>query len=184
MAVVPSSSRGGSSTAASTLISTTTLGGAGTFDIQNIAGTYNDLQLVLIGRGASANPSDSVILTLNNDTGTNYNWERLSAIGAAASATESLADNRLFIGNIPASGGAANHFGVLIVDICGYASTSWQKVALARMFGPVANTTGNQNTYRFGGIWLSTTAITRVTLQCISTANFVAGSILRIYGIT
>ena len=167
---------------AMTLLSSTTLGSAGTFDITSISGSYNDLVLVLIGRGADAGSSDNVYVRLNNDSGSNYPRSTFQPAGNAAAVT-TVADNQAAFkpGPITSGGATASLFSALTLTIHGYASTTWKKSVTWEMITMLSDAT---NTYliRGGATWNSTAAVNRVTVFCQTTANLVTGSQLRIYG--
>lgn len=173
----------GGSAGAMTLLTTVTNGSAATFDVSGISGSYNDLRLVCIMRGADAGTNDNATLVLNNDTAAHYNQERTIVTGATASGQEVLSGSNFTLGQITAGGSTANYFTAIIVDLLGYASTTWNKIAHWRLGTNLNDLTGNQEIYTSEGIWRSTAAITRVTIKGISTANLATGSQLRIYGI-
>jgi hypothetical protein len=172
----------GGGAGALTLLSTTTLGSAGSFDVTGISQAYNDLTLVLIGRGADPGGVDTALIRFNNDSGNNYYRQRLTVNAGTATASENQGQTGLFSGGIPASAAYANTFGVLEMTIYGYASTAWKKACQFQSFGPLNISAGSLYLTALGGMWDSTAAITRVAMLGSSTANFVTGSQLRIYG--
>jgi hypothetical protein len=170
-------------TGAMTLLSTTTLGSAGTFDEIGISGAYNDLVLALIARGTTSSTFDNLRLRLNNDTGSSYDNLGINTSGSTPNTTQSTTpQTAMTLGNlaIPAATAAANRFGMVEIVLLGYASTTWFKTALVSASAAAAS--NNQQYNVTGGHWLSTAAVTRVTLYGGSTANLAAGSQLRIYG--
>lgn len=157
-----------------------TLGVAGTFDQSGISGSYNDLVIVMIARGAVSAINDGTTFNLNNDTGANYNYERVLGQSSSASASEGIGAAGFF-GNGPAATSTAGRYGITRMEIFGYASTTWHKPVLYNVFGSFDDSTGDQVIYTYGGVWRNTAAVTRFQAKANS-GNFVAGSNLRIYG--
>jgi hypothetical protein len=163
-----------------------TLSGAGIIDIQNIPGTATSLWVVGMIRGTRAAAStDGLNITVNNDSGSNYDAEVWYDNGSAwtlvnggygVTAFQSL--------GVTASTATANRFTMVELLIPGYASTSWHKM----MFGRVGFDSAAAVTSMFTGMhacgWNSTAAITRITMQGANTANLVSGSQVTVYGIT
>lgn len=177
-----SSSGGGGAVA---LLSTTTLAVDGTFDVSGIAGTYNDLILVANVRGTRASFSDELALRFNNDSGASqYFRQQISGLSTTASAAATGAATAITTsgGALTAASSPSGAFAVWEATIQGYASTSWTKSVLWRGFSYDDPGAGSQLTVHGGGQWLSTTAITRVQIFGLTTANLLTGSQLRIYG--
>jgi hypothetical protein len=173
----------GGAAGALTLLSTTTLASPGTFDISGISGAYNDLILVLIGRGTDAGAQDNPRFVLNNDTAANYYTERITVNGtSAATGAEAVGTSFFQIASLPAAGATANHFVVIELTIYGYASTAWKKVCQWDAWWPRGLASSDLRMERGGALWSSTAAVTRVTINGMNTANLLTGSQLRIYG--
>lgn len=172
----------GGSSGALTLLHTITLGSAGTFDQASISGAYNDLFCVLIVRGARSNVADSPLMAFNADNGSNYAYSTSLADGAAVTSSGSGNDTWIRpVNTIPASTDTAGHFAHIVIEIPGYASTTWQKQVTCSGAGYLGGTSSYYQAST-AGVWRSTAAITRIQLRCNFTANFVTGSQLRIYG--
>jgi hypothetical protein len=169
---------------AMTLLTTTTLASANTFNVTGISGSYNDLLLVLICRGARASTNDNLQMQFNGDTGSNYGTESMFAFGATAPVSgENASTSALYNRTIPAATENAAVFSMLRIHIPGYASTTWWKSVIgATTYNPNI-TTGNIRITEFSGLWKNTAAITSVQLFGQTTANLDTGSTLRIYGI-
>lgn len=167
-----------------TLLSTTTIAGtAAAFDVSSISGSYNDLVLVLVGRASFSAANDSVMLRFNGDTAANYATQQMNASGSTATGFEQNSDTKISPGTVPASSAAAGWFGVITVLLPGYASTTWNKLALVDAGYATALTAGNKQATKVTGVWASTAAITRVQFLINDSPNtFVIGSTLRIYG--
>lgn len=170
---------------AMTLLSTSTLAVDGTFDVAAISGSYNDLRLVVIARGTDAGAFDSLGLRLNNDSGANYYYQTLDVHGATVSAAGQVTQTRLIVQDVmPAGGATANIFGFTEVLLPGYASTTWLKQMNSRYTGLTNLAATNTWWGAHSGAWNNTAAVTRVQLFGVTTANLLAGSVLRIYGMT
>jgi hypothetical protein len=152
-------------------------GGSATISFTSIPATYKHLQLRGIGRDDLGN---SVNMTFNSDTGTNYARHRLIGNGTAASATGTIS-----LANIPllANAGlptAANTFGVFVIDILDYTNTN--KYTTARVLsGKDINASGGVDFT--SGLWLNTNAISTITLTAASSAIFQQYSQFALYGI-
>lgn len=171
------------SSGAWTLLSTTTLSSGGTIDVSSISGSYNDLHLVLIARGTDSGASDFIQWRFNNDSGSNYYREALQWSGTSTtSILENLAQTSVGAGKMPSSGPPAGFFGIVELTVCGYASTTWVKVARYQAWEPEGTTTSTLVSSVGGAFWNSTAALNRVTVFGGFTANLATGSQLRIYG--
>jgi hypothetical protein len=184
MPIVSGGSGGGAG--ALTQIGFFTLGADGTFDVQNIVNTYNDLLLVIVARATrAAAATDGLVLRLNNDTGANYYGQNAvfanttSSIAADPGDTGAIVQNRL-----PAATATAGHFGYVEILIPGYSSTGWQKGILSTAHSTTSLLAAGANQETNGYTWANTAAVARVTLFGQTAANLLAGSSLRIYGVT
>lgn len=165
-----------------TLLSTITLGADGTIDFTGIDQSHTDLLIQGNVRGTNAATTDTLEIHVNNDVGTNYQYEQAVAAGAAwtvfggtASTVLDTIDNAL-----PAATANAAFFAGIQLTFYGYRSTSWNKT----MTGTVALPNGtNGQLSVVAGNWLSTAAINRITLFGGFTANLKAGSSVKLYGI-
>lgn len=117
-------------------ISTVTVGALGSTAVSftSIPSTYKNLQLRIFGRGNTSSADRvSITIKVNGDTGTNYANHALGGDGSSAFATAAVSQGvgaNNYMGGISAivgSIGAANDFGVSIVDILDYANTNKYK---------------------------------------------------------
>lgn len=168
--------------AAMTLISEQTPSGTGTVTFSSIAATYRDLRLVIRGRGTSASASVAVTITFNNDTGANYDYERVSAVSNAVSAIGLTAQNSINFGGIAAASATADVADAMIVDIFDYRGTTFQKAANSRSGTKTGTAAANLATEAKSGWWRSTAAINRVDV-ILSAGNFTTGSVVSLYGV-
>ena len=143
---------------------------------------YKHLQLRILGRSSSANPSETVRMQLNGRiTANGYTNHLVYSDGASAIAD---GDNQSVAGfnihRLPAATSTASVFGALIIDILDYADTS--KFRLLRSIGGYdANGSGR---IAFGsGLFNSTDAISSIKLELSTAANYVADSSFQLYGV-
>jgi hypothetical protein len=182
MSLSPTSSRGSSvgGAGALTLLSTTTLAVDGVYDVTGISQSYNDLIISMLVRGARlAAQFDALQMRFNNDSGANYNPQRIYAQGATVTATGGGGSNAFTPANIPAATAPANQFAQVDITIGGYTNTAFQRTFTA--------VTAGERDVSFTseivtGLWLSTAAVNRIGFFGSSTANLLAGTVLRIYG--
>lgn len=149
-----------------------------TFD--NIAGTYQYLQLRILARDAQATTGRNITIRANNDTGSNYARHELTGDGATASAAGQGSLTSIGAYTIPAASATANIYGAYIIDLHDYASTT--KTKTFRILGGY-DVNGTGGTIRLqSGLWNSTSAVTR--LDIISNgAGFTTSSVVALYGI-
>jgi hypothetical protein len=158
--------------------STILTGNAGSITIAIPAG-FNHLRGVFTARQDSGSGGAFAFVQLNGDSAANYTWETLYGNVATVTATNSGgAVGGIRVGVIPGSGDTANYFGAGDFMI-GNISSSVFKPMTSNFFCPTSPT--NAYSGSVGGLWLSTAAVTSVTLYPF-TGNLVAGSSVSIYG--
>jgi hypothetical protein len=177
---------GGAGAGAMALLASNVLGGAGTFSFTSISGSYNHLEVIVYGRLTPATVDDFTYITVNNDTGSNYNRIFIGAAGTTLAASESntlaAPGSPSFLGYLPASSATSGWAGMIRIYIPVYAGTTFHKVIQSHYATPVNGT----NTHRIGGAsvhWNSTSAITRVDILVNGGSTFVTGSAAYLYGI-
>jgi hypothetical protein len=85
------------------------------------------------------------------------------------------------VGTMPAASGPANYAGCSAVDFPHYAGTAFVKTFTAVMSYVTGIATGQISTKNGTGVWNSTAAINRLTLQA-SSGNIAVGSRFTLYG--
>lgn len=143
-----------------------------------ISGAYTDLVCVIQATCSIAN--QSLNLTVNGDTGTNYSWGYIYGSGSASAAGNGNADNRIYIGSMATSTSQPNF--VATINFLNYANTTTYKTILSR------GSTADYAVLATGGMWRGSTgsaaqAITSITLSASGGGNFIAGSTFSLYGI-
>jgi hypothetical protein len=164
-------------------------GSSATITFSSIPATFKHLQIRALTKGtATTGPTYNMSMRFNSDTtDTNYVNHYLRGGGASASAGQfGSSTDGFVIGYTPVSRVAApdltNMFGTNLIDIIDYASTTKYKTARA-LFGTELNTTdGNSIVGLQSGLWMSTAAITSITLT-IGASFWTTTSTFALYGI-
>jgi hypothetical protein len=146
-----------------------------------IAQTQNVLEVFILVRTDDAAAESQVLITVNNDTGANYDNQVLSGNNVTASANVGIAQANWSF-QIHGNGGSAGYAGVVWLVIPGYAQTTFNKVGTAIGGQPDA-TAANQRVKPATIGWRNTAAISRMKIAAGGgAANLLAGSRLLIYG--
>jgi hypothetical protein len=173
---------GGGGSGALVPLATTTLGAAqATISLTGIDQTYADLIVVVTARGDAAATFADVRMTLNNDTGTNYDTQRSDLNNGTLTGAGAVAAAFGFIGWIPAASGVANAASSLEIVIPSYANTTFHKDFFSRSGLRTGAAAANMFENAIWGDWRSTAAVNRIDLA-LSTGNFVAGTKVTVYG--
>jgi hypothetical protein len=163
-------------------IATTTVGagGASSITFSSIPSTYTHLQIRGISRSARSAGNDPLYIRFNSDTGNNYAWHALEATGTAVNAPDSASLSQGWLWIAADSVSPANVFGATIVDILDYANTN--KNTTARSLGGVDNNGSGVMAFN-SSLWMSTNAVTTITLSVLSGTNFQQYTQFALYGI-
>ena len=149
----------------------------------SIPSTYKHLQIRFLGRSTRAAADANIRLQMNGDTATNYSMHDLYGDGTSALATGSATQTYMDLGRAPGTSVTnTSVFGVGIIDIIDYSSTSKNKTARS-FWGYDTNATPSSLLGLRSGLWQSTSAITSITLFQASSASWLAGSTIALYGI-
>jgi hypothetical protein len=169
-------------------IATVTVGGGGAADItfSSIPSDYTHLQIRGIGRCDDAGDRTALSVMINSDNGSNYITHILTGTGAATSAqgiTGQTGSGNQIGGSSTITGAAAGAsiFGVSVIDILDYKNTNKYKV-IRTLAGQDQNSSSGRITLT-SGLYLSTTAITSISLSPSGGSNFVQYSQFALYGI-
>lgn len=162
-----------------TTLTTTTA----TISFSSIPQTYQHLQIRFIAKDTTTTSvSDHLYLTMNGLTTSTYYNHTLYGDNTTIGSTSFLTQPNLIIRNSVFRSNAtyANMFGVGIIDIHDYKSTSKHKTIRA-FSGRDGN--GDGTVALSSGVYPSTSAITTIALAPGS-GSFVAGTSIALYGIT
>ena len=155
-------------------------GGSASITFTGIPTGYKHLQLRWIARStATGGDSASTLrMKLNNSSGT-YRSHGLVGTGSSASAGDSPTSTGDWIYYaIPNDSVSASMYGVGVIDILDYASTSKNKVS--RMLAGFDKNGGGQVSLQ-SHLWVDTTAITSLEFS-LATGNFKEYSQFALYG--
>jgi hypothetical protein len=153
-------------------------GGAASALLDNIPGTYQHLQIRGISKTAGA--GDGLWVRVNGDTGSNYTYHLLYGTGASAAAAAGTSQTQTVGGNQTYSGTNSSTFSGFVIDILDYASTSKNKT-LRSLSGYDLN--GSGEIRLSSGLWMSTSAITSITLRDSGGSNLQQYSTYALYGV-
>jgi hypothetical protein len=151
-------------------------GGQASFDLQNIDGGYDYIEIFMQGKSEAAATLDGVLIAFNNDT-TNTNYYRQYTSAKDTGTTVSEGEDRL-MGYI---GGASNSYNVgqIRAEIINYAG-AFEKTLRSRDVFRI--TTAQQQISGWGIEWENTAAINRITLTTSSGSDFAEGTLCLIVG--
>lgn len=178
------SGTGGGGGAYESIATITAAGGETSLSFTSIPGTYASLQIRALVRTLRAlSGTDSMQVTFNSDTGSNYAHHRLTGDGSTAAAGGSASTTSATIINTATvmDSSTAGIFAGNIIDIHDYASTTKNKTMRA-FSGANGNTA--DTSFLMGlssGLWVNTATITSITFT--NSFGFKAGSVFSLYGI-
>jgi hypothetical protein len=159
---------------------TVTSGGASSITFSSIPQTYTHLQIrALLRDSGSSNAFYSAGIQINSDTGSNYTYHGLYGNGSTASTSSGGASyTQAYVLNTAGSGTTSNVFESSIVDILDYTNTN-KYTTLRSLSGADANGSGYAGLY--SSVWLSTSAITSLTI--LPYAGFLQNCQISLYGV-
>lgn len=146
----------------------------------NIPQGYQDLMLVVSGRGTRAVNNDHILIAVNVDTSLNYSYTYLTTDGSTTSSARGTAGG---FGVMFACLGGLNSttgvFGSGVTLIPNYSNSSTYKTMLSKC--GVDNNGSGQIMYTANMYKANTNPIT--SLYCVTYTNLVAGSTITLYGV-
>lgn len=145
---------------------------ASTVTFSSIAGTYRDLMLVV---SASAAASNSYLIRLNGDTGSNYYSVVAEGNGSSTGSGSHSATTSLF--STYNYNAVSTTFGSYVHHFIDYSATDKHKTVLGRV------NDSSQVTSMVAGRWANTNAITSIQIRTFS-STFAAGSTFALYGVS
>lgn len=145
-----------------------------------IPGGFSELEVLMMLRTDEAAAVSNANLTLNNDSGANYDVQGVSSNNSTNNASAAQAQTSiLFL--VHGTGGSASYAGVTRLLIPFYDGTTFYKTGLFQQVADDATATNNW----YGGkgfTWRNTGAITRLAIAAAAGQKFKAGSRLVIKG--
>jgi len=177
-------SSGGAAPADYELITTTVLSSSQssvTFSsLGTAAAAYKHLQVRVVGRSDNGTVYEEMHVRVNGDTGNNYVRHSLQGDGSSVSSAAGTPPTNMEIGSMLGNTATSGAFGTAIFEILDFSSTVKNKT-FRSMSGRVNS--GQNNVNLRSGLWLSTSAITSITVDKVFGTNWVAGSRFSIYGL-
>jgi hypothetical protein len=164
-------------------IATVTVGSGGTSTItfSSIPSTYKHLQIRYSGHlEGNANDYASLWMQFNSDTGANYSYHRLYGTGSAASSDAATSQTRALTTWIPDNATQSLSYGASVIDILDYQNTN--KYKTIRDLGGF-DLNGSGIVALFSGLWMSTSAISSISLVSSQSQDFAEYSKFALYGI-
>ena len=160
-------------------IATASPSGVSTITFSSIPGTYKSLQIRISAVVTSA--GQDIYTQFNGDTTSgNYRNHGLWGNGSSAGASVAGPNSSLYAAQGWVIGTVTTYPNVSVIDIIDYASTTKNKTQ--RYFsGANDNTTTNGSVELSSGFWMSTSAVTSITVYTGST--FSAGTSIALYGV-
>jgi hypothetical protein len=153
------------------IATTTASGSVSTYTFSSIPSTYTDLVLV---SNIGVVSSDTLILQVNGDTGSNYSRTYLSSYLSGNSGRNT---NETWI-NLTNQDGPTSNAGayVQIAHFMNYSNTTTYKTVIGRSSQAGTGVTAAV------ALWQNTNAINSITVRTVS-QNFASGSTFTLYGI-
>jgi hypothetical protein len=160
----------------------TSSGSSATLSFTSIPSTYSSLQIRFMYRYSAAVDTTNTLFTVNSDSGSNYAFHEINGNGTTVAASGTATTTAMRYGRAPGTTTAANIFGVGIMDIHDYASTTKYKT-FRTLYGCDANTGTTAYPVRlFSGLWQNTNAISTITFPAPS-GTWASGTVFSLYGI-
>jgi len=141
---------------------------------------YMDLVLVIYARTAGAGSTDREMnMQLNNDTGTNYDAQKLRGYGSGVTASAASGAARFNIGQNPSTNATANIFGATITTLFDINSGKY-KSGLSQT---ACDLDGSGAVELWGLTWKSQAPITEIDLYDLYGSNLLTGSSFSLFGV-
>lgn len=162
-------------------IATSTVSGTSSFiEFSSIPATYQHLQIRGIARDNKVANTNSLMIRLNSDTGSNYSYHAVYGSGTGANVVAQSSVAQGYLGEEFSNNVIANTFGVFIVDILDYADTN-KYTTIRCISGTDRNDTGT-NVGIYSTNWRNTNAVSTIRLYP-SSDSFVTNTTFALYGI-
>lgn len=182
----PSGSSGGGGTTAMDLLVEATPSGTGVVTFSSISSAYRDLEVRVRGRGDTAAVSVNVQVTLNNDTGSHYERVRMGttngSTATAAASSSNFSDSNWNVGTLPAANASANLAGEFTFRVYDYRGTTFYKHLEGLYSARLGISQATWSANMLAANWEDTSAVNRIDLT-LSAGNYVAGTVISLYGL-
>jgi hypothetical protein len=146
-----------------------------------IPGDYTHLQLRMYARSQRSQLGDAVYMRFNGDSGNNYSRHQITGDGSTVSSSGFAPENVVFLGTVPGNLNNTSIFGVGVIDILDYASSTKNKTVRG-LDGYDANGSGISE-MRYHS-WQSTAPVGSLVIANYSSGDFFnAGTQFALYGV-
>lgn len=150
---------------------------AASITLASLPTTYEDLIIVIMGRGTNAAADVKIKINLNGDVGANYDYIEENRFGAASAFAQTAAN----IGALPGSTATASAVGTIEILLPSYARTVLHKQMTSRVNVKESLVAGGNFQEIYTDAWRSAAAINTVLLTPVL-GNFDVGTIITLYG--
>ena len=164
------------------IASATGTGSSNTIIFSSIPSTYASLQIRINGKSTyNQNSSAAIIVRANGSSATDYSYHFVQGYGTGVQAGGYASQTEMWLGAALNDGaGVSSMMGVTIIDVHDYASTTKNKTF--RSFSGEDRNTTSSAVYLFSGAWLSTSAITSLSV-IVNDGSWNTSSTVSLYGI-
>lgn len=146
-----------------------------------IAAGFTVLEAWFLGRTTQAAVLSTLKITVNNDSGANYDWESVAGSNVTASASLAAAGTSWASGAIPGANATAGQAAVFCITIPFYAATTFRKQGTLLNVQAEPSVAGDNFAIAASLGYRATTAISRMAFTAGS-GNLLTGSSVIIYG--
>lgn len=145
-----------------------------------IAQTAKHLRVYIRAGSSRASQSDNLVVKINNDGGTNYDYNNANNHAGTFSGVEGVGSATPQPFTVPAST-ALRTLGIVVFDIVDYTANGIVQAGVGAYGYTFANTPNDQN--GIGSVlWIGNAPITRLAISLSTGPNLIAGSRMTIYG--
>ena len=156
------------------IVSTVTVGAGGQSTITFTVPTgFNHCVIKILGRGDNAAETKALQLQFNGDSGSNYDYEQLTAVGATVAGAATTAQAAMQIANFNSAGATTSYPTQADIFIDAYYETSFYQTVLCTSNYRASNVNGVMYAT---GIWKNAIAIGTITFS-LTGGNFAQGTI-------
>jgi hypothetical protein len=142
---------------------------------------YKHLQIRYSGHlVGTANDYASLWMQFNSDTGSNYSYHRIFGTGSAVTSDAATSQTRALTTWLPDNLTQSLSYGASVIDILDYSNTNKYKT-IKDLGGFDLN--GSGIVALFSGLWMSTSAISSISLVSSQGQNFAQYSSFALYGV-
>ena len=165
------------------LIEEDVLSGGAIFDFSSIPAIFRHLRVVGFLRSDRANATDGLEMLINNDTGSNYDYMTSMTWHDAQHETDEAYGSAVGIlaGLMVGDSAPADVYSHIDLIIPHYAGGD-EKTVSGKVNVKFQESAGGVRVTTFNVFWRDTTAINRISFSPATGTNFVAGSMMSVYG--